>query len=147
MGKAGISSSLSHDQSRASSDPSEYATKPIRRELNPKSCAIGAQKSLADFQAAATAFELHIGFTRVDVEGTLRRLARKMHPDAGGTHETFQKLVSQRDLVMSQAADVPSETIPPRDLADAHRKYVALPRRLLLTPWIATRQKRTRCWS
>jgi len=67
--------------------------------LNPKSCAIGAQKSLADFQAAATAFELHIGFTRVDVEGTFRRLARKMHPDAGGAQETFQKLVSQRDLL------------------------------------------------
>jgi hypothetical protein len=74
----------------------------------------------ADFQAAATFFELHIGFTRVDVEGTFRRLARKMHPDAGGTHETFQKLVSQRDLLLSQAADVHSETIPPRDLADAH---------------------------
>jgi hypothetical protein len=74
----------------------------------------------ADFQAAATAFELHIGFTRVDVEGTFRRLARKLHPDAGGTHEAFQKLVSQRDLLLSQAADVHSETIPPRDLADAH---------------------------
>ena len=71
-----------------------------------------------DFQAAVTAFELHIGFTRVDVEGTFRRLARKMHPDAGGTHEAFQKLVSQRDLLLSQAADVRSETIPPRDLAD-----------------------------
>jgi hypothetical protein len=43
-----------------------------------------------------------------------------MHPDAGGTHEAFQKLVSQRDLLLSQAADVHSETIPPRDLADAH---------------------------
>ena len=36
----------------------------------------------------------------------------------GGTHEAFQKLVSQRDLLLSQAADVRSETIPPRDLAD-----------------------------
>lgn len=56
-----------------------------------------------DLQTAAITFGLHPGFTRADVESAFRRLAPKMHPDAGGTHEAFQTLVSQRDLLLSQA--------------------------------------------
>lgn len=63
------------------------------------------QNVWAEFQAAASAFELHVGFTRGDVEAAFRRLARKMHPDVGGTHQAFQNLVLQRDLLLSRAAD------------------------------------------
>ena len=59
-----------------------------------------------DFHAAATAFDLHAGFTRADVEAAFRRLARTIHPDAGGTREAFQTLVSQRELLLSQAAEM-----------------------------------------
>ena len=61
----------------------------------------------AEFQAAVTAFELQVGFTREDVEIAFRRLARKTHPDAGGTPEAFQNLVSQRDLLLNQAGHAP----------------------------------------
>jgi hypothetical protein len=69
------------------------------------------QNFWAEFQAATRAFELHVGFTRSDVEVAFRRLARKMHPDVGGTREAFQSLVSQRDLLLKQAADHPAERI------------------------------------
>ena len=60
------------------------------------------QNLWVDLQTAAMAFGLHPGFTCADVETAFRHLARKMHPDAGGTHEAFQNLVSQRDLLLSQ---------------------------------------------
>ena len=56
-----------------------------------------------ELQTAAIAFGLRPGFTRVDIETAFRRLARKTHPDAGGAHQAFQTLVSQRDLLLSQA--------------------------------------------
>ena len=56
----------------------------------------------AELQIAAIAFGLYPGFTRADVEAAFRRLARKTHPDAGGTHEAFQNLVSQRDLLLRE---------------------------------------------
>ena len=61
------------------------------------------QNLWVELQIAAIAFGLHPGFTRADVETAFRRLARKLHPDAGGTHEAFQNLVSQRDLLLSQS--------------------------------------------
>ena len=55
-------------------------------------------------QEAVTAFGLPLRYTRADVESAFRRLACKAHPDAGGTHEAFQKLAAQRDLLMSRAS-------------------------------------------
>ena len=60
------------------------------------------QNLWAELQTAAIAFGLHPGFTAAEVEAAFRRLARKMHPDAGGALDIFQKLVSQRDLLLSQ---------------------------------------------
>jgi hypothetical protein len=60
------------------------------------------QNLWVELQTAAIAFGLQPGFTRADVETAFRRLACKMHPDAGGTHDAFQNLVSQRDLLLSQ---------------------------------------------
>ena len=53
-----------------------------------------------EVHAAATAFELPVGYTRNDVYAAYRRLARKAHPDVGGTHDAFQTLVAQRDLLL-----------------------------------------------
>jgi hypothetical protein len=60
------------------------------------------QNLWVELQTAAKAFGLPPAFTRADVETAFRRLARKMHPDAGGSHNGFQNLVSQRDLLLSQ---------------------------------------------
>jgi hypothetical protein len=40
-----------------------------------------------DVHAAATAYGMVAGYTRSDVEMAFRRLARRAHPDMGGTHE------------------------------------------------------------
>ena len=53
-----------------------------------------------EVHAAATAFELPVGYTRDDVHAAFRRLARRAHPDMGGTHDAFQTLVAQRDLLL-----------------------------------------------
>jgi hypothetical protein len=58
-----------------------------------------------DVHAAATAYGMAAGYTRSDVEMAFRRLARRAHPDMGGTHEAFQTLIAQRDLLLSEAAD------------------------------------------
>jgi hypothetical protein len=55
-------------------------------------------------QEAVTAFGLRLRYTRTDVESAFRRLACKAHPDAGGTHEAFQKLAAQRDLLLHRAS-------------------------------------------
>ena len=55
--------------------------------------------------AAATAFGLHVGYIRSDVEVAFRRLAKSAHPDTGGTLERFQALVSQRDLLVKHLTD------------------------------------------
>jgi hypothetical protein len=51
-----------------------------------------------------SAFGLTGCYTRADVELAFRRLARKAHPDMGGTHQAFQTLVTQRDLLLNQTA-------------------------------------------
>lgn len=53
--------------------------------------------------SAAAAFGLTAGYTQSDVELAFRRLALKAHPDTGGTQDGFQRLVFQRDLLLSQA--------------------------------------------
>ena len=53
--------------------------------------------------AAATAFGLSVGYTRGDVDAAFRWLARKAHPDLGGTDEMFETLVAQRDVLLSEA--------------------------------------------
>ena len=53
--------------------------------------------------AAATAFGLSVGYTRCEVDAAFRRLARKAHPDMGGTHDMFETLIAQRDLLLSDA--------------------------------------------
>jgi hypothetical protein len=58
-----------------------------------------------DVHAAATAYGMAAGYTRSDVEMAFRRLARRAHPDMGGTHEAFQTLIAQRDLLLSEAVD------------------------------------------
>ena len=63
---------------------------------------IARQNLWAELQIAAMAFGLYPEFTRADIETAFRRLARKMHPDVGGTHEAFQNLVYQRDLLLGQ---------------------------------------------
>ena len=51
---------------------------------------------------AATTFGLPGGcYTRGDVEVAFRRLARKAHPDVGGTREAFHTLVAQRELLLT----------------------------------------------
>jgi len=50
---------------------------------------------------AATTFGLRGGYTRGDVEVAFRRLARKAHPDVGGTREAFHTLVAQRELLLT----------------------------------------------
>ena len=50
---------------------------------------------------AATTFGLPGGYTRGDVEVAFRRLARKAHPDVGGTREEFHTLVAQRELLLT----------------------------------------------
>lgn len=56
-----------------------------------------------EIHSAAQVFGLNAGYTRADVELAFRRLARKMHPDMGGSQAEFQVLVAQRDLLLSQA--------------------------------------------
>jgi hypothetical protein len=53
--------------------------------------------------AAATAFGLSVGYTRGEVDAAFRRLARAAHPDVGGTHDMFETLVTQRDLLLKEA--------------------------------------------
>ena len=55
-----------------------------------------------EVHAAATAFGLTAGYTRGDVHTAFRRLARKAHPDVGGTHDSFETLIAQRDLLLSE---------------------------------------------
>jgi len=50
---------------------------------------------------AARTFGLPGGYTRGDVEVAFRRLARKAHPDVGGTREEFHTLVAQRELLLT----------------------------------------------
>ena len=58
-----------------------------------------------ELHAAATTFGLPVGYSRGDVEIAYRRLARKVHPDVGGSREAFHNLVEQRDLLLSRAVD------------------------------------------
>jgi hypothetical protein len=58
-----------------------------------------------ELHVAATNFALAVGYTRRDVEVAFRRLARRAHPDVGGTPEAFHTLMEQRDLLLSQAPD------------------------------------------
>ena len=53
--------------------------------------------------AAATAFGLSVGYTRGEVDAAFRRLARKAHPDAGGTQDMFETLIAQRHLLLKEA--------------------------------------------
>ena len=58
-----------------------------------------------ELHVAATTFALAVGYTRRDVKFAFRRLARRAHPDVGGTREAFHTLIAQRDLLLSQAPD------------------------------------------
>jgi curved DNA-binding protein CbpA len=58
------------------------------------------------YQEAVAAFGLRPRYTRADVETAFRRFALNVHPDAGGTHEAFQDLLAQRDLLLSHASDL-----------------------------------------
>jgi hypothetical protein len=69
------------------------------------------RSSWADYHTARTTFDLHVGFTRADVQAAFRRLAQTTHPDAGGTHEAFQKLVSQRNLLLRDATKLRLEGV------------------------------------
>ena len=71
-----------------------------RRHTRPSRIASEAGSLWWELQAAATAFGLHVGYIRRDVESAFRRLARGAHPDTGGTLEGFQALVAQRDLLL-----------------------------------------------
>jgi hypothetical protein len=64
-----------------------------------------ARELWREVHTAATAFGLAGGYTRGDVEIAFRRLALRAHPDAGGTQEAFRTLVTQRDLLLSEATD------------------------------------------
>jgi hypothetical protein len=70
-----------------------------------ESQAADALVSWPEFNAAAMAFGLTVGYTRTDIEVAFRRLALKAHPDVGGTHEAFRALLAQRELLLNQAAD------------------------------------------
>ena len=76
-----------------------------RRHTRPPRIANEAESFWLELQAAATAFGLHVGYIRSDVEVAFRRLARSAHPDTGGTLEKFQALVSQRDLLFKHLTD------------------------------------------
>ena len=75
---------------------------------NPKA---GPDRSWWEFHSAATAFGLGAGFTRDDVELAFRKLARKAHPDVGGTRDAFQNLITQRDLLLSEVDERRSSMI------------------------------------
>jgi len=75
------------------------------RDTRPRRTASEAESLWWELQAAATAFGLHVGYIRSDVEVAFRRLARSAHPDTGGTLERFQALVSQRDLLFKHLTD------------------------------------------
>jgi hypothetical protein len=76
-----------------------------RRHARPRRIASEAESFWWELHVAATAFGLHVGYIRSDVEVAFRRLARSAHPDAGGTLERFQALVSQRDLLLKHLTD------------------------------------------
>jgi hypothetical protein len=76
-----------------------------KRHSRPPRIASEAESFWWELQAAATAFGLHVGYIRSDVEVAFRRLARSAHPDTGGTLERFQALVSQRDLLFKHLTD------------------------------------------
>jgi hypothetical protein len=59
-----------------------------------------AESFWSELHSAATAFDLHVGYVRGDVEAAFRRLAKNAHPDTGGTLERFQALIEQRDLLL-----------------------------------------------
>ena len=61
--------------------------------------------SWPEFNAAAMAFGLAVGYTRADIEIAFRRLARKAHPDVAGTHEAFRTLLAQRELLLNHTAN------------------------------------------
>ena len=71
-----------------------------RRHARPRRIASEAESFWWELHAAATAFGLHVGYIRSDVEVAFRRLARSAHPDTGGTLERFQALIEQRDLLL-----------------------------------------------
>jgi hypothetical protein len=54
-----------------------------------------------EVHTAETTFGLPVGYTRGDVEVAFRRLARKAHPDAGGSSEAFHVVVVQRELLLT----------------------------------------------
>jgi len=70
------------------------------RHTKPHLIASEAESFWSELHGAATAFGLHVGYIRSDVEAAFRRLAKSAHPDAGGTLEGFQALVEQRDLLL-----------------------------------------------
>lgn len=89
------------DAQRASTD----------KGIGPRACDPWLKSDAADavdrwweVHAAVSAFGLTGCYTRADVELAFRRLARKAHPDMGGTHQAFQTLVAQRDLLLNQTA-------------------------------------------
>jgi hypothetical protein len=69
-----------------------------------ESQAANALVSWPAFNAAAIAFGLTVRYTRADIEVAFRRLARKAHPDVGGTHEAFRTLLAQRELLLNHTA-------------------------------------------
>jgi hypothetical protein len=77
----------------------------LRSRTSPPRTASEAESFWWEFHAAATAFGLHVGYIRSDVEVAFRRLAKSAHPDTGGTLERFQALVSQRDLLVKHLTD------------------------------------------
>jgi len=74
-----------------------------------ESQAADALVSWPEFNAAAMAFGLTVGYTLADIEVAFRRLARKAHPDLGGTHEAFRALLAQRKLLLNQVANQRAE--------------------------------------
>jgi hypothetical protein len=76
-----------------------------RRHTKPPRIGSEAESFWWELHAAATAFGLHVGYIRSDVEAAFRRLARSAHPDIGGTLDGFQALVAQRDLLLRHLMD------------------------------------------
>ncbi len=70
-----------------------------------------------EIHRAATTFGLAVSYTRGDVDVAFRRLARRAHPDVGGTREAFHTLIAQRDLLLSQAQEQAAEMIKPNSRA------------------------------
>jgi hypothetical protein len=76
-----------------------------RRHSRPARISGEADSFWWELHAAATAFGLHVGYIRNDIDAAFRRLARSAHPDTGGTLEGFQALVAQRDLLLKHLTD------------------------------------------